>query len=118
MAYNADTMSFELPDTDMIYVSGLPTDITVNDVAEHFGSIGIIKFDKKKDQKKVQCLSSFPRGLMQPAAPSQRKQDVWILCGGLTFCRHINPRCRSGCTKTRRQGRSRATAPLHMKVVG
>lgn len=53
MAYNADTMSFELPDTDMIYVSGLPTDITVNEVAEHFGSIGIIKFDKKKDQKKV-----------------------------------------------------------------
>ncbi len=32
MAYNAETMSFELPDTDMIYVSGLPADISVDDV--------------------------------------------------------------------------------------
>lgn len=40
MAYNADTMSFELPDTDTVYVSGLPTNITEKDVEEYFGSIG------------------------------------------------------------------------------
>lgn len=40
MAYNADTMSFDLPDTDTVYVSGLPTNITERDVEEFFGSIG------------------------------------------------------------------------------
>ncbi len=53
MAYNADTMSFDLPDTDMIYVEGLPKTITIDSIAEHFGSIGVIKFDKKKNQKKA-----------------------------------------------------------------
>ena len=39
-AYNTDTMSFDLPDTDMVYVTGLPTNVTIDEVAEHFGSIG------------------------------------------------------------------------------
>lgn len=53
MAYNPETLSFELPDTDMVYVTGLPKDVTIDEVAEHFGSIGVVKFDKKKNQKKV-----------------------------------------------------------------
>lgn len=40
MAYNADTMSFDLPSTDTVYVSGLPTNITERDIEEYFGSIG------------------------------------------------------------------------------
>lgn len=88
MAYNPDTMSFDVPDTvgqlicvmpidpcmqvhmlcpiacyclssgilkafspvpqDMVYVSGLPPNVTEDEVAEHFGSIGILKVDKKK----------------------------------------------------------------------
>ena len=47
MAYNPDTMSFEMPDTDTVYVSGLPTNITEADVAEFFGSIGVIKLNKQ-----------------------------------------------------------------------
>jgi hypothetical protein len=53
MAYNATTMSFELPSTDTVYVSGLPAGISERDVEEFFGSIGIIKEDKKRRQKKI-----------------------------------------------------------------
>ncbi|KAL3147279.1 hypothetical protein ABBQ32_002769 [Trebouxia sp. C0010 RCD-2024] len=53
MAYNADTMSFEEPDTDCIYISGLPQHVTEDDLAQHFGSIGIIKQDKKLKKPKV-----------------------------------------------------------------
>ena len=41
-------MSFELPNTDMIYIAGLPDNITEDDLATHFGTIGVIKFDKKQ----------------------------------------------------------------------
>jgi RNA recognition motif-containing protein len=53
MAYNPNTMSFDLPDTDTVYVSGLPKSITEADLAEFFGSIGIIKLDKKTKGKKI-----------------------------------------------------------------
>ena len=53
MAYNPDTMSFDVPDTDMVYISGLPPGITEDDVAQHFGSIGLIKQDKKKGKAKI-----------------------------------------------------------------
>ncbi|DBB05264.1 hypothetical protein WJX82_007423 [Trebouxia sp. C0006] len=53
MAYNADTMSFEVPDTDCIYISGLSQHVTEEDLAQHFGSIGIIKQDKKLKKPKV-----------------------------------------------------------------
>ncbi|KXZ53901.1 hypothetical protein GPECTOR_6g819 [Gonium pectorale] len=53
MAYNPDTMSFDVPDTDTIYVSGLPPNITEQDIAEYFGSIGIIKIDKKTKKPKI-----------------------------------------------------------------
>jgi RNA-binding protein FUS len=47
MAYNPDTMSFDVPDTDTVYVSGLPTDISEKDIEEYFGSIGVIKLNKQ-----------------------------------------------------------------------
>lgn len=53
MAYNADTMSFDLPDTDTVYVTGLPTTVSEKDVEEYFGSIGVIKTDKKTRGKKI-----------------------------------------------------------------
>jgi RNA recognition motif. (a.k.a. RRM, RBD, or RNP domain) len=55
MAYNPETMSFELGDNDcdMVYVSGLPPDATEADIAEHFGSIGVVKFDKKQNKHKI-----------------------------------------------------------------
>ena len=46
-------MSFDLPDTDTVYVSGLPPGTSEADVEAHFGSIGIIKNDKKKGGKKI-----------------------------------------------------------------
>ena len=33
-------MSWEEPDVDMVYVSGLPPDAMEADIAAHFGSIG------------------------------------------------------------------------------
>jgi hypothetical protein len=39
----ADTMSFDLPSTDMVYVSGLPPGTSEDDLATYFGSIGVIK---------------------------------------------------------------------------
>ena len=53
MAYNPDTMSFEEPNTDMVYVSGLPSNTTEEDIAAHFGSIGLLKEDKKKNKPKI-----------------------------------------------------------------
>jgi RNA-binding protein FUS len=53
MAYNPDTMSFEVPHTDTVYVTGLPPNITEDDVADFFGSIGVIKIDKKTRGKKI-----------------------------------------------------------------
>ncbi len=34
--------------TDQIYISGLPRDVTEEQLAEFFGQIGLIKMDKKK----------------------------------------------------------------------
>jgi hypothetical protein len=53
MAYNPDTMSFDVPDTDMIYVSGLAEGTTEEMIATHFGSIGLLKQDKKKGKPKI-----------------------------------------------------------------
>ena len=53
MAYNADTMSFDVPDTDCVYINGLPDSVTEADLEQHFGSIGIIKQDKKLKKSKV-----------------------------------------------------------------
>lgn len=46
-------MRFEVPDTDTVYVSGLPPDTTETSLAEYFGSIGIIKLDKKTKKHKI-----------------------------------------------------------------
>lgn len=35
-------------DRDQIYISGLPRDVTEDQLASHFGQIGTIKLDKKK----------------------------------------------------------------------
>lgn len=55
MAYNPETMSFEVGDNDvdMVFVSGLPLDATEADIAAHFGSIGVVKFDKKQNKHKI-----------------------------------------------------------------
>ncbi len=34
--------------TDQIYISGLPQGVTEEQLAQHFGQIGLIKQDKKK----------------------------------------------------------------------
>ena len=43
MAYNPDTLSFTVPDTDQIYIEGLAAGVTEEDVATHFASIGVLK---------------------------------------------------------------------------
>ena len=44
--------SSNLP-ADQVYVTGLPKDVTEAEVEAHFGSIGVIKLDKKRDKKKI-----------------------------------------------------------------
>ena len=46
-------MSFALPDTDTVYITGLPPDTTESSLAEYFGSIGTIKLDKKTKKLKI-----------------------------------------------------------------
>lgn len=46
-------MSFELPNSDTVYVTGLPPNSTEKTVADFFGSIGTIKIDKKTRGQKV-----------------------------------------------------------------
>jgi RNA-binding protein FUS len=53
MLSNVDTMSFDLPSTDTVYVTGLPPSTTESDLAEYFGSIGVIKIDKKTKKQKI-----------------------------------------------------------------
>ena len=43
----------QTPDTDMIYIQGLPLDITESEIATHFGSIGVVKFDKKQVHRNI-----------------------------------------------------------------
>ena len=61
-------MSFDLPDTDTVYVSGLPPGTSEDEVAAHFGSIGIIKNDKKKGGKKIWLY---------------KVHDAWLSCNKL-----------------------------------
>ena len=53
MAYNPETLSYEIPETDMVYIQNLPKNITEDDLAEYFGSIGILKQDKKAKRPKI-----------------------------------------------------------------
>ncbi|GMH45915.1 hypothetical protein BSKO_13878 [Bryopsis sp. KO-2023] len=46
-------MAFDMPDTDTVYVDRLPPSITEKDIAEYFGSIGILKMDKKTRKPKI-----------------------------------------------------------------
>ena len=39
--------------TDSVYISGLPSTVTEKDIEDKFGSIGIIKTDKKTREKKI-----------------------------------------------------------------
>lgn len=38
---------------DQVYVSGLSGDVTEEDLAAHFGSIGMLKEDKKRGKPKI-----------------------------------------------------------------
>ena len=51
-------MTFELPDTDMVYITGIAPGTTEKELATHFGSIGVVKYDKK--QVKSFSLPSAP----------------------------------------------------------
>lgn len=38
---------------DSVYISGLPSNVTEKDIEDKFGSIGILKTDKKTREKKI-----------------------------------------------------------------
>lgn len=42
-----------LCNTDQVYVSGLAGDVTEEELAAHFGSIGMLKEDKKRGKPKI-----------------------------------------------------------------
>jgi hypothetical protein len=48
-------MSFDVPDTDMVYVTGLPENVTEEDIAGYFGSIGVIKVRDQKTAARCTC---------------------------------------------------------------
>ena len=45
--------TIQIPETDMIYISGLPDSTTEKELAEYFGSIGKVKMDKKTKTNKI-----------------------------------------------------------------
>jgi RNA recognition motif-containing protein len=53
---------------DTVYINNLPQDVTEDKLAAHFGSIGIIKMDKKtrKPKSKNNKSISFPIFLHNP----------------------------------------------------
>eukprot|EP00803_Ostreobium_quekettii_P001112 evm.model.scf_427.1 EVM.evm.TU.scf_427.1 scf_427:17526-18888(-) len=53
MAFEGNTTPYDMPDTDTVYITGLPATITEEDLAEYFGSIGVIKIDKKARRPKI-----------------------------------------------------------------
>ena len=53
MAYDPNTLSFTVPETDMVYIDGLPPGVSEEDVATHFATIGVLKHDKKKGGPKI-----------------------------------------------------------------
>jgi len=67
MAYNPDTLSFTEPATDMVYIAGLPEGITEEDMAAHFGTIGLLKQDKKKGKPKIWLYRDKATGALKVA---------------------------------------------------
>lgn len=74
MSYNAETLSFEVPDTDTVYVSGLPTNVTEADIAAHFGSIGVLKQDKKAGKPKIWLYKDKATGGLKVSLPPSPDQ--------------------------------------------
>jgi RNA recognition motif-containing protein len=52
---------------DQVYVSGLPKDVTEEDLETHFGSIGMLKIDKKRDgnKKKIWLYKDKATGILK-----------------------------------------------------
>ncbi|KAI8978008.1 hypothetical protein BDB01DRAFT_800374 [Pilobolus umbonatus] len=79
---------------DTIYISNLPQDVTEEKLAEHFGSIGIIKTDKKLKKPKiwiyVDKTTNIPKGdatLTYDDPPSADAAIQWF--GGKEFMGNI-----------------------------
>ncbi|VEN54147.1 unnamed protein product [Callosobruchus maculatus] len=53
---------------DTIFVSGMNTDLNEDDIADHFGSIGIIKMDKRTQKRKVWLYKDKITGLSKGEA--------------------------------------------------
>ena len=53
-------------------MEGLPTSTTEAEIAAHFGSIGIIKIDKKKEKPKIWCYTDKSTGSFKVHAASGR----------------------------------------------
>jgi hypothetical protein len=88
MAYNADTMSFSLPETDTVYIEGLPPNTSEAEVEQYFGSIGIIKTDKKTRGKKIWLYRDKGTGQLKGCARvcgcdrATQGGGVWGVCVG------------------------------------
>jgi len=78
---------------DQVYVSGLPKDVTEEDLEAHFGSIGMLKIDKKRDgnKKKIWLYKDKASGILKvcksycwtasqhPGAPHGKADlDAWL----------------------------------------
>ena len=72
MAYNAETNSFDVPDTDTVYVSGLPAGVSEAEIATHFGSIGVLKQDKKAGKAKIWLYKDKATGALKASARHAR----------------------------------------------
>jgi hypothetical protein len=83
MAYNPETLSFDLPSTDQIYVSGLPDGASERDLEEYFGSIGVIKTDKKTRGKKIYMYRDKATGALKgDAVRAHGGRGGWVVGRG------------------------------------
>ena len=95
MATGYDPGINETPDTDMIYIQNLPLDVSEVDIVAHFGSIGVIKFDKKQVCAARSSAAPPPPPTPHHAPPSQpfstqtesqRRCCLRRICAGHSAC--------------------------------
>ena len=79
MAYDPNTLSFSVPETDMVYIDGLPPGISEEDVATHFATIGVLKHDKKKGGPKIWLYRDKGTGALKVRAITCQQPGFFFL---------------------------------------
>ena len=54
---------------DQVYISGLPDDTTEEEIGAHFGSIGVVREDKKRGKPKIWLYRDKTTGALKASDP-------------------------------------------------